>query len=155
MENWYIAEVHNRREAVVAYTLTCLDIKPFLPLILRAERVSNRTRQKEITAAPSLPGYVFFSTFRERVPDVNAIRDVKAIVSEGPGLYVTVPARQMLPFIDAHDRWHMEAREAFRRGRGLPGSGPRPKFQAMTKEVLAEYMRTHFRSGADDLAEVA
>ena len=154
MENWYIAEVHNRREAVVAYTLTCLDIA------VPAPHPQSRARLKPHPAEgnhrrPKPPGYVFFSTFRERVPDVNAIRDVKAIVSEGPGLYVTVPARQMLPFIDAHDRWHMEAREAFRRGRGLPGSGLRPKFQAMTKEVLAEYMRTHFRSGADDLAEVA
>jgi transcription antitermination factor NusG len=154
-EQWYIAEVSPNREAMVAFTIRCMGLEPFLPLLLQTERISPRTRQKELTARPTLPGYVFFKTEPQYLSEVNAIRDLRGIVKGAGREFITVPPRQMVPFMIAHDQWHIEAREAYRRGRQIRSSGPKPKFQAMTKDVLEEFMRTHFRLSEVELAEVA
>jgi transcription antitermination factor NusG len=154
-ENWYLAEVAGNREAVVAYTLRCLDLEAFLPLILQMERISQRTKQRELVARPTLPGYVFFKAEPNQVQDVNAIRDVKGIFKSPQGEFVTVPPRQMVPFMVAHDQWHIEAREAYRRGRKIKGVAPKPKFRKLTREVLEDFIRTNFRGDSIELSEVA
>ena len=154
--NWYLAEVHANREAMVAYTMRCLEVEPFLPLILRTERVSPRTRQKELASYPAIPGYVFFRTSPDMVPDINTIRDVKDIFKAADQLtYATVPDRQMQAFIDAHAKWHDGAFRAHLCRRQIRAAGQKPKFKAMTGDVLAEIMRTLFPAESIDLAEVA
>jgi len=154
-ENWYLAEVHSNREAVVAYTMRCLAIEAFLPLLLQTERVSARTRQKELVARPALPGYLFFKTTPDRVTDANAIRDLKGVIRSPMGELVTIPPRQMVPFIIAHDEWQVKARNAYRGGLHIRSAGPKPKFRAMTKDVLEEFMRTHFLPDEVNLVEAA
>lgn len=155
IENWYLAEVSSNREASVAYTMRCLDIEAFLPLLLQTERISARTRQKELVARPALPGYLFFKTTPDRVTDANAIRDLKNIIRSPAGEFVTIPPRQMVQFIIAHDQWQVKARNAYRGGLRIRSAGPKPKFRAMTKDVLEEFMRTHFLPEQVDLADVA
>ena len=104
--NWYLAEVHMNREAMVAYTMRCLGIEPFLPLILRMERISTRTKRRELAAVPALQGYLFFRTEPDWITDVDAIRDVKGIFKASDKMaYATIPDREMQSFILAHDKW--------------------------------------------------
>lgn len=154
--NWYLAEVYSNREAMVAYTMRCLDVEPFLPLVLRTERVSPRTREKELAAYPAIPGYLFFKTTPDMVQDVNTIRDVKDIFKAADMLtYATIPDRQMQAFIDAHDSWHDEAFRAHMCRRQIRSAGQKPKFKVMTGDVLREIMETLFPADSVNLAEVA
>lgn len=153
--NWYLAEVHANREAIVAYTMRCLGIEPFLPLILRMERISTRTKRLELAAVPALQGYLFFRTEPEWITDVDAIRDVKGIFKASDKLaYATIPDREMQSFILAHDKWHEQALKAHMCRREIRPAN-KPKFKAMTEDTLKEIMATLFPAEAMDLAEVA
>ena len=153
--NWYLAEVHMNREAIVAYTMRCLGIEPFLPLILRTERVSPRTRRKELAAVPALQGYLFFRTDPQWISDVDGIRDVKGIFTAADKQsYATIPDRQMKAFIQSHDKWHEEALKAHMCRREIRPAN-KPKFKAMTEDALKEIMATLFPAESLELSEVA
>lgn len=144
IENWYLAEVHDNREAAVAFTLRCLAIEPFLPLSLQTERISARTRRQEIIARPALLGYVFFRASLNRVQDANDIRDVKRIFADDAGRYITVPDAQMDRFMASHDRWQEKALQAHMSRRKMGSAGPKKKFVKLTPEILKDFMKTHF-----------
>ena len=150
-ESWYLAEVHPNREAAVAFTMRCLDIEPFVPLILQTERISARTRRKELNSRPLIAGYVFFRTDVSRVDDANAIKDVRGL-SVHEGEYITIPDRKMVQFIMAHDQWIADARASYRRGRLIKNTAPKAKFQKMTPELLKRFMETYY---GDTMQEAA
>lgn len=154
--NWYLAETHTNREAMVAYTMRCLDIEPFLPLILRTERVSPRTRQKELASFPAIPGHVFFKASPDMIQDVNTIKDVKGIFKAADMTsYAVVPERQMQAFIDAHDRWHDDALKAHLCRRQIRPAGQKKRFKPMDEASLKEIMDTLFPEESVELASVA
>lgn len=153
-ESWYLAEVHPNREAAVAFTMRCLDIEPFIPLMLQTERISMRTKQRELSAKPVIMGYVFFRTAPDFLSSVNAIRDLKGIFQDGFGNYVTIPPRQMVPFIANNEAWVAEARERHRRGRKI-NAGPKPKFRKMTEEALKEWIARYHGPEMDGMQEAA
>lgn len=138
-QQWYCAEVISSLEAIIAFTMRYVGVEPFLPLQLHANRVSGRTKRKELTAKPELPGYLFFKATQDTLMDVRGIRGVQKVLSSPLGEAVAIPCHQMEVFMAEHDKWISDAIEAHRRGRQIK-NGRKVKFRKMTPELLKEYL---------------
>lgn len=142
-QHWYVAEVAVNHEAVVAFTLRHIEIEPFLALELDTQRVSARTKQREVTTRLWAPGYIFLRTTQDRLQDARRVRYVLDILSTPEGQPLTATESQMARFIAEHNRLLEEERTAYYR-RQAKATQSKAKYKKMDKAVLLEYMRDTF-----------
>lgn len=153
-ESWYLAEVKDGSAPIVAFTMSCLEITAYVPATLRTERISNRTKRKEIAAPPVIDGYVFFLANREQLENAEAIKGVRQIKADKAGNYLAIPKTQMEAFQEMIEAWLQDSRERLRRGKQIKAP-PKPKFRKDVREALEEFMANAFGPDTDAMQEAA
>ena len=141
--HWYVAEVSVNREAMVAFTLRCIDMEPFLPLELDTQRISHRTKRRELATRLWTPGYIFFRTTVDRLPDAMAVRDLNHVLTTPDGEVLRASEAQMARFIREHDAMIEAEKASYHRGQ-LRARQKKAKWQKPSREVFAQYMEENF-----------
>lgn len=144
---WRVIRIVTGKEAVVNRALLRRNLETYLPMEVRSYRPSKHTKRRVCMEVPLIPR-VLFAALPVEAPSLSKHRYVTGLQRDVTGELVTIPQRQMVSFMTAHQTWLCEQREKHRAGQAVKAT--KKKRSMSWEEGLKEIMKDLFNVDVDE-----